>query len=248
MQRTFGTIVGMESVVPSGPHPDDIVVSADGVEFRRGDAYLDCRGCAHSSDEDRDEANLRIVAEVLDGIDEWVSEYCRENGDYASGYDHIVQEVSHDWPGPVEEWIRDNYDYSDDVVGKLVDAVCEALDGSFDAEAQFNGNEYAAYSGDGCCLWGTDIGEYEEQVDISYHKEFAALAESGELVDYLGRVNCNAYVSSSGLQWLQRDLTEGRDYPCFYTYHMPGGRWDWVVSAERMRELVCEAIIDICRS
>ena len=246
-QRTFGTVVGMEPIVPCRPHCDDIVVDADGNEMRRGDAYLDCRGHAHCSEDDRDDANLTIVEEILNGVNEWVREYCTENGDYASGYDHIVQEVSHDWPGPVEEWIRDNYDYSDEVVSQLVDAVCDALDGSYDAEAEFNRNEYACYSGDGCCLWGTDIGEYEEQVDVNTFPEFVALAESGELVDLLERVNCDAYVSSSGLQWLKRHLAEGRDYPCFYTYHCPGGRWDWVVPAGRMRELVSEAIVGLCR-
>lgn len=247
-QRTFGETVGMEPIVPCRPHCDDIVICADGTELRRGDAWLDCRDNPHGSEEERDEADLTIVEEILNGVDEWVTEYCTENGDYADGYAHIVCEVSHDCPVAVKEWIEDNYDYSDDVVDQLVDAVCEDLDGEFDCEAEFNRNEYACYSGDGCCLWGTDIGEYEEQVGISTFPEFVKLADEGRIVGLLERVNCDAYVSSSGLKWLQRDLTEGRDYPCFYTYHCPGGRWDFVVPADRMRQAVSNGIIGLCRS
>lgn len=154
MQRTFGETVGLEAVVPSRVHPDDLVVCSDGTKIRRGDAYLDCRDCPHGSEDERDEADLTIVEEILNLVDECVSDYCGEDGDWESGYEHIVQECSHDWPVAVKEWIQDNYDFSAEIDDKLTDKVCEELDGTYDWEAEFNHSEYACYSGDGCCLWG----------------------------------------------------------------------------------------------
>jgi len=250
MQRTFGSTVGLEEIVPSRPHPSDIVECSDGSIRERQDTFDDCRGNPHSNESDRDEADIEIVEEILNVHDKWIEEYCTENTDYTEGYDHIVFEVLHDWPPVVEEWIKDTYgDHTkfDGCMKDLVKAVCDDLYDSMEGEWKYNSNEYASYSSSGCCIWGFDIGEYEEQIDISDFPELQRLYNLGRLPDILESVNCDAYVNSSSIKWLRRDFEEQRDYPTFCTSHCPGGRWDFVVSDDRMREAVTNGIIALCR-
>lgn len=261
-QKTFGAVVGMEATVPVKPDPDTLIECSDDTMIRRGDARYDCRGGVHRTDSDAHDANVTIVTEVLDGVDEWVTEYSTENTDYADGYAHIIDELSHLWPDLVNEWLCDNYEFESETDDKLVKLICEALDGGFDCEPEYNRSEYATYSGSGCCLWGTDIGECEEQIDISNHDELQALHDEGILDDILDDVNCDAYVSRSHRRVLNKKTGNyknvGRetympydhdsDYPCLTTYHNPGGRWDWVVSYDRMKELATAAIIELART
>lgn len=273
-QKTFGEVVGMEPIVPTRLHPDDLVDCEDRVRIPYCHVHTDCRGRFWSDPNLRDEADVTIVEEVLTGVDEWVTEYCTENTDYADGYAHIVDELSHDWKSRVEEWVEyDNSDYADIIedaynageldfdlsdgeggeydsdeyirnvlckphADRVAQWVYEALKGSFDSEPEYSRNEYSAYDGPGCCLASFDIGEYEEQLEVSAFPEFKELHDEGRLRDILNRTNCDAYVRLS--DWSLRG-----DHPCFETYHSPGGQWHWVVSGERMEDLVREAIVDL---
>ena len=231
-QRTFGDKVGMEPVVQTARLPLDLVECSDGTLRHHEDVHYDCRDNPHGTEEDRHEADVEIVTEVLDQVGKHVTEYCTENTDYADMYSHIIDEVSHDWPDRVKEWLGDEYGDNTDA---LVESICDGLQGSFDAEPEYSANEYAAYSGDGCCLWGTDIGEHEEQIDISCFDDLQELNSRGDLNDALDDVNCDVYVGSR--------VRKGDN--TFEVYLNPGGRWDWVVSNERMNELLTAAIIDV---
>ena len=267
-QRTFGKVVGMEAKVPTARLPMDLVKCSDGTFRHHEDVWYDCRDNPHGTEEDRHEADVAIVTEVLDGVGKWADEYCTENTDYADGYAHIIDEVSHDWPGPVREWIENTHHDCmghgkfDDCMDKLVDSICENLEGGFDTEPEYSSNEYAAYSGSGCCLWGTDIGEYEEQIDVSCFPELKELHDRGDLDDVLDDViECDVYVSRSKrrvknettgcYEQVGRDTympyDRKNDHPTFEVYTNPGGRWDWVVSEERMEELLTAAIIECAR-
>lgn len=257
-QSTFGQPVGMEPTVPVGSHPNDLIECSDGSQIPRRDAFTDSKGCAHS-DEARHKADVTIVADILMCHDEWVSDHCGEHGDYADSYGYIVDDASHDWPQYVKQWIQDNFDFTLEIDNELTEFICEALDGSFDCEPEYNDCEYAVYSGDGCCLWGFDIGEYENQIEISSHDELQVLHDKGILNDIIDDVCCDVSV----WRWHHREKNEetgryenvGRttydtwsgDCPCLMTYHYPGGRWDWIVSYERMRELYIDAIINHLR-
>jgi len=264
-QRTFGALVGMAPKVATARLPLDLVECSDGKLLHHEDVQYDCRDNPHSTDEDRLEADVAIVTDLLNGVAEWATEYCTESSDYADGYSHIIDEVSHDWPDAVKQWLEsaygDIYGHTkfDDCMDKIVEAICDGLQGSFDAEPQYCSNEYAGYSGDGCCLWGTDIGEHEEQIDISCYPELQELHERGDLDDVLDHVNCDVYVSrnkrrekneeTGRYECVGRETYDayGSDHPTFEVYTMPGGRWDWVVSKERMEELLTAAIIEVAR-
>lgn len=110
MQRTFGTIVGLDSVVPVGPHPDDDTICSDGTSCKRRHAFIDCKGEPHSNDEDRIETNNQIVSDIVDGHVRWANEYCTENEDFATGYDCIINEGHHNWDNGIDDWLYGVWD------------------------------------------------------------------------------------------------------------------------------------------
>jgi hypothetical protein len=264
MPELQDTLFG-DGPVPVRVHPNDTVECSDGADCLLRDAFVDCRGEYHSDDADQHDANVTIVTEILKGIDEWATEYCTENTDYVDGYFYVVDEMSHDWAPRIEEWFSDlcyngegyeGYEDDDDFTAELVAAVREAIDVDSDCEPEYDANDYACYTGSGCCLWSFDIGEHEEQVEISAYPELQALHDQGILDDVLDDVNCDAYVCRSR----RREKNEktgyyepvGRetympydrhtDCPCFEVMTSPGGQWRFVIPADRMDEIVQEAI------
>lgn len=265
MQRTFGPIVGLDPMVPVGPHPDDNVICSDGTDCKRSEAFIDCQGDPHSNDEDRIEQDVAIVTDILGKEDEWVTEYCTENDDYTSAYDCIVDEDRHTHAGHVEQWLRDKYgDISgytkfDDNMKELVDAVVEEIDGPFNCDIyEYDSSDYNCYSGSGCCLCSIEIGEYENQIDFDRHPALQVLHDKGILDDILDDVNCDVYVNRNRRREKNEKTgyyepvgreTYGADaeYPNILAYHNPGGQWHFIVDAEIMDQCVTEAIITLCR-
>lgn len=301
MQRTFGETVGMEPIVPCGPHRDDIVVCSDDTECGAYDAFEDCRDNFHSNEEDRDEANLMIVTEVMDNIVQWADDYTT-NDDYADPYYCILDDTNYD--EAVSDWVDVVVYDCDDWVDILVEAfdnneldsaeydkimeegkddptvdqewglddyikdrfcklnndyitgfILEHLDVGFDCEPIHGQNEYSAYYGNGVCLGGFDIGEVEEQVDITCHDELLELHNQGLLNDCLKKYNGEGCINLDR----RREKNEKTGYyeytgeesydpynrgsTTFEVYTIPGGRWDFVVPEERMNELRREAIV-----
>jgi hypothetical protein len=258
------TIFGTKE--PVAPHPSDVVECSDGTECSRLEALVDCRGGYHRTEEDRHEADVAIVTEVLDAEAKWCEDYCTENEDYADGYFCIVSEGSHRWDDPVKEWVEDNvdeligpadFDNCDYPVDELVAIICDELDAGYDCEVKYNCDSYGRYYGPGCCLDGFKIEEYETQVDINGRPELEVLHDAGRLDDVLDDVNCDLYISRS----CRREKNEetghyenvGRktympyerdyEYPHFLGYVSISGGWDFVVPNERMEELLCKAIV-----
>jgi hypothetical protein len=252
-QRTFGALVEMEEVVPTKRHNEDCVECSDGSICLHRDVCYDTKGSAHSNEDDAMEADVTIVEEILNGVEKRATENTK-NTDYADGCVHIVDEMSHEWRKHVDEWVRAYLGIEDDIVNQIVDSVFEDLDVSFDAEPEYHHNEYATYGGKGCCLASFEIGEIEEQVDIFAFDVLKDLHDEGRLDDVLDHVNCDLYISRDRRR--ERNEKTGyyepvgresynlynRDHPHLNGYTSPGGQWMWVVSQERMRELIESAI------
>ena len=251
------------SLVPTARLDDDTVECYDGAECRRGDAYYDCEGIPHDDDEERRYRDIEVVSDFLDTCGKWAEEYCTENTDYADGYSCIVDEGQHSWNGHVREWVEEEYgdrmghtDF-DDYIEKIVEKVCENLDGGFDCEAEYDRNEYSAYSGKGCCLASFGIGEHEEQIEINENDVLRGLHERGDLDDVLDDVNCDVYVSRSRRREKNEETGHyenvGREtympyehrseHPDLLIYINISGQWQFVVDADRMGELVCDALL-----
>lgn len=255
-QRTFENF-GLDPIVPSRPHPDDTFECSDGVHRKEHELFRDCKDGAHGSEDERHEADVAIVQELLDGVAAWSVQYCTENTDYADGYAHIIDECSHEWPKRVEDWLDDTHHGGFDDCGDLVNAICDELD-SGDTEAIYNSNDYRCYDGTGCCLDSFKIDEYEEQIDINAHPELKELHEQSRLDDVLDDVDSyEFYLSRSkrrekGDDGKYRDVgrdtyDHGSKYPTLEIYTNPSGGWDFVVPETRMKEALAEAICAICR-
>jgi hypothetical protein len=262
MTEKQATIFG--ALEPVAPHRDDVVECSDGSDCSREEALADCRGEYHRTDEERHDADVTIVEEVLDEAVKWADDYCTGNSDYPDGYFGIVDELSHEWPDRVEEWVRNEWgDYYgrtelDDCIGEVVKMVCAELDADFHCEPEYNGSDYSGYSGDGCCLWGFKIEENEEQIGVLDSPELSVLHEQRRLDDVLDSVNCDAYVSRSQRREKNEETgyyenvgrqtympyPHNEEYPTFEIYHGVSGGWDFVVSAEDMNRLLSNAILE----
>ncbi len=252
------------SFVPTKPHVDDIVDCHDGSDCRYGDAIFDCEGEAHRTDEDKHDRNVEIVSDFLNKCGKWAEQYCTENTDYADGLSHMVNERRDNWACYVREWVENEFDDDygnaifDDYVKEIVDKVCEELDGDFDCEPEYCCSNFSAYSGDGCCLDSFDIGEYEDQIEINAHDVLRVLHEEDGLDDVLDDVNCDVCVNrdmprvkneeTGRYEYVGRSTympyKNDRKYPTLLIYANVSGQWQFVVSADRMNELVCDALLE----
>lgn len=259
-QRTFGPAVGLAPVVPVEKRTYDQRTCSDGVTRMHDDVFYDSRDNAHGTGEERHKADVAIVTEILMQEDEWIRAYTNGqcgNTDYIDGYRYIVGETDDSWPRSVKDWIQDNYDHTLEVDEELTSRICEALDLN-DFEPEFNDREFRAYSGDGCCLNGWAIDEYENQIDIADHRELQVLHDQRRLDDILDDVNCDVIIHRRRKRTLVKDTgryeSTGREtydpdsrWPDLLACHSPGGRWDWVVSADSMRRLYHAALVDYLR-
>jgi len=261
-QKTFGSIVGMDSIVPVGPHHDDVIVCSNGAECSRSEAFYDCRNNPHFTEKDRLDADVAIVTDILDGADQWVCDYCTGNVDYADGYDCIVSERRHNWPDRIEEWLRANYgdiyghtDF-DDRMQDVVEFICDRLEDHDYFEPIYGANDYAAYSGEGLCLDSFGIREIEEQTDISAFSELQILHDSKKLDDILDYYKGDAYIDRSKrrvkneetgyYEYIGRETYDpyNSDCPSITTYHNPGGQWHFIVPMDCMKDIVMDALLE----
>ena len=227
-QKTFGEIVGMESIVPAAQMPSDIITCEDGTECEREDAFEDCRGNYFADADACFESNVAIVTEILASFVECQTQYYTENTDYPNGFpledDFAIKRG-------IDEWVDSNFDdfpYKDWLREELYERI-----ESMDSEPEYSANEYSAYSGRGCCIDSFALGECEEQISRGMFDEIDNLFDSGELSAVLDVVDIDGCIRDTG-----------RDD--FYIYTYPGGRWDFVVSDDIMRQATFQAIIDYC--
>ena len=245
-QTTFGEIVGLEPLVPVKRMPT--------VEMMLGgpDEYFDIEGNPVEDEESVFEANADCVKKILDAECEWYEDYVKGD-DYGSEYAYIAGECGRtDWHDDVAEWVENNYsNYAgfDDWSGEMTRAIIDGVDLRNECEAIYGPNEYAAYSGDGVCVYSLDIGECEHQIDVSYHPILDELNDRGELEAILEDVEGSGdWGLHNHARWdAKRGRRDGTEYVhggCLSMYVSPGGQWYLVIPHSRIEELAEEFLTD----
>jgi hypothetical protein len=242
-------------LVPIADHPDDTMECSDNTYIRRGDAFIDCIGQAHRTDEERREANREYVESELDARANWSEDYVASE-DYGDGYAYLVKECHHDWNDHIKAWVIDGwancFDWEDhpEILDALVESISEKVYDWDNWEGEFACSEYSSYYGDGCCLASFGVGEYEDQISLSDVNGFTMLHSCGELEALLEDYNGDLYISRNSHydKELDRRVPDGYvskgDHPDILGYTNVGGQWHYVVSSENMCDAFDEAIDD----
>lgn len=235
-QRTFDG-----ELTASAPHPEDKIFCSDGSVKRRGDAFADYNGDYHPTNDRMEMENMLIVHRVVDDIAVAVEEYTKHH-DYSEMYEHIIHENHTKWGEEVGDWLFANLNIECDGV---VDAVCEQILGYALWEPIYDYNEFNHYQGNGVCLYSVDVGEIEEQVDITTHPVLRQAYNDGMLEHYLESYNGDAHLSAayrydrkSG-QIVKSGYVRGS---VFYMYLIPGGQWQFVVSETELYRVAAEQL------
>jgi hypothetical protein len=241
-------------LVPIAPHPDDKVECSDDTYIRRADAFIDCTGNAHRTDDERYEANREHVENVLDSRAKWGDNYVQSE-DYGDGYAHVVKECSHDWSGCIKGWLLDelweiDLEEHPELLKVLVESISQKVYDWDNWESEYDRSEYSLYCGDGCCLASFGVGEYEDQISLSDVNGFTMLHVAGELEALLEEYNGDLYISRNDHydKETQTRVPDGYvskgSHPDILGYTNPSGQWHYVVSSENMHDAFDEAIDD----
>ena len=221
------------------------------------DDFVESHGAFGLSVEDDFEDNLEELTKYLDDVDKWTRDYVFDNSDYADNYLCLVCEDQVNWRDCIDEWLSGE-DYAH-LPESVAQTVWENIDPGFDSEAEALRNEYASYSGKGCCIGSFEIGEYEQQFDFSDDSILTDLHNSGKLDDYLDHYNGEVYPCRSRRREKNEDTGyyEGVGRETYNPYNRKsetlevivavGGQVQIVIPEERMRELVTEAILQLAR-
>jgi len=255
MQRTFGDTVGLEPVVSVRPHHEDPIECADGTVRNREDVFFAVDGKAYGTEDERTEAETQLVREVLETSAKWVESYTsgEYNNDYGDGYAYVVAES--DFGHHVQQWVDDyrldNSEAWDDAhVKRIAEGIIERIGDRNEFDSKFDSCEYSCYSGSGICLYSLDIGEYEDQIEVSAHDTLADLDSEGRLESILGELDrdfCIYRFSHYDPETKDRTYDNYVRHGCLMLTHAPGGQWHYVVSEENARLYLAEAICDLCR-
>lgn len=254
-------------LLPFAPLPNDVVTCADGTQVERQYAYEDCQGNYHATSDERHAANVQIVSDLLAKVNDDASGYYTENVDYPNSYtagecrSTAINDAIREWVEEnvdVEGYLPDRSEYecgedyeldARDKVDDITDYLDRHVDYDF-AEPVYHPCEYAGYSGPGVCIDGFDIGEVEEQIDLTCFDELYRLHVSGDLDDVLDDINCDVIV----YRRKRREQIDGKycevgretynpynqDNPTLTLVVYPGGRWDFVLSDEYLQDILKE--------
>jgi hypothetical protein len=131
--------------------------------------------------------------------------------------------------------LEDN-DFDETLIEWIVPKIVDKLDeGSF--EAEHDRNDYRAYAGDGMWLYSLEVGECEEQLDISnipyvpeYIIERACSVYRGDAYIY-----CHQRRNKCNDGWEDDGYIKGN---CITFYTSPGGQWHYYYPAEYIKDII----------
>jgi hypothetical protein len=222
MQHTFGAVVGLDPIVPVATLPDDLVECADTNDLLR---YEDCLfsgdGTAFAGSEARDEHDEAALRTFFEGVIEWSDDYY-SNGDGADSYAHLVTEDGAYMREQVKEWVITTYGGVDNWPDRMIDDFCEALAD----QMEFSVTHGCFGSSDFDLTFDSfDVGEQEEQIDLSCYELLAELHDQGRLEGLLEEIE-SEFCLNRNSKWDEATKTRSEGtivspgkYPCIMLYN-----------------------------
>jgi hypothetical protein len=187
VQRTFGSIVGLEPTLPIAPHPYDYVDLEDtGGYAHRYECHESADGKYWKCWEERDDHETYIVDELLESIIEGDDDYLI-SGDCMDSYVEAARFDSDDCIERLNCWLEDNCEGFDACDKSTLREIYNELWEVAGCEA--NHSNWIDSSDHDFVIGSVEMGEHEIQVDVANHPVFVALADRGDLEDMLHASN-----------------------------------------------------------
>ncbi len=184
-QQTFGDVMGMDPMMPTRHHPNDMIVCEDTSDsVRYADCHFAADDTAFEDRDERDEYDLEALRAFFEGLVEWSDEY-RGSQDCADDYAFLVSENPGCMLDNVKEWIDYNYDDHRNFDARMIDDICTDLVGYTEMKIShgcFGSSDHAV------TFDSFDCGEVEEQIEVSGHDLLIALHGRGDLEGMLGEL------------------------------------------------------------
>ncbi len=179
LQRTFGETVGLDPVVPTRPHPNDIVECLDtGEDKLRRDCIFAADGAAFADESERFEHEVCLVRQYLEGCIKWDDEF-RRSDDCMSEYHFIVGEDSSTLAEALTLWADWHTDSdSTDFPESMREAVCNEILEQMDVRVMVG---YSTFGGPDIVLGDYECGDTEIQVDIEGNDILSILSDHDDL-------------------------------------------------------------------
>jgi hypothetical protein len=226
-QMTFGSIVGMESTLPTASHPSNEYLCEDTGEYRlRDEVLFSYDGKAWSDSEERYDYEATALVELAETLLEWVDDYV-DHDDSISAAVYPAFGFDQTWREYIADYYRDDCDDCTGHTDAEFETICDTLRDGADAMMEING--YSTFDYD---LTSYDVGEINEQIDINDHPILKALHERGDLEGILDSTECgHEFVSFQG------KFVSGGKYPCLDLMLASDKTYWWGYSHEEMEEV-----------
>ena len=235
VQRTFGSIVGLEPTLPIAPHPDDQFICEDTGEWKRRDEVLfSYDGKAWWFSDDRYEYETDALVALAKALEEGLDDHIDHDDSIDDVKHHAFNECV-TWREYVVDYYRDDCDDCTGATEHELEMICDDLRDRADAVVKTTG--YSDFDYD---LTSWDVGEVHDQIDVNDFPILKALHGrnddfdlEGALEDY---VYDNEFVKCAG-----KFVSRG-DYPCLDLMVASDKTYWWGCSHETMEEVYHEHV------
>lgn len=194
-QRTFGEVVGLDSIVSIKPHPNDDVICVDTGETKtRRDCLIAADGTAFDGSSERFDHEVKLVREHLEAHVEWEDVNSRSD-DYTDQYHFLVGEDSSTLMGALTEWADNHTDSdSDDYPLSMRESICRDMLEQMEVKVL---EGYTTYGAPDIVLGDYECGEIEIQVDVAEYDVLVTLAGRDDLEGILEELDGEFYINST---------------------------------------------------
>lgn len=232
VQRTFGSIVGLDKFMPIAPHPNDELRCEDTGEWKRRDeVLLSYDGKAWWWNDDR----YDYEAIALNGLAGALLEDLDDCVDLDDSIDHAKHAAFNDcltWREYVEDYYRDDCDDCTGHTDYEFEMICDELMDRADTIVKCTG--YSDFDYD---LTSWDVGEIDEPIYLNDHPLLKALHDRDELEGMLDDYDCDHGFTSCNGKYVSKG-----EYPSINLRLISDKTYWWGCSHETMEKVYHEHV------